>query len=289
MTTPAPRFLITGAGGMLGQAIGRTLTSQGIDHVGFTHSDLDVTDADAVREAIARFVSAPETVVVNAAAYTDVEAAEDHTEDAYAVNGAGAANVASACAAEGARLVHISTDFVFDGEKPGPYTEEDEPNPLSVYGSSKLAGEEAVVSLMSTALIVRTAWIFGPGGANFPSKILARARDGHELRVVDDECGSPTYTVHLARGILALARARAEGVYHLTSQGSCTRFEFAREIVAGVGLVASVVPVKTDDFPTKALRPRNSVLDCSKASALGVELPPWPEGLDSFLQEGTGV
>ena len=163
--------------------------------------------------------------VINAAAYTDVERAEDDEERAFAVNCQGARNVAEAAAEHRLALVHVSTDFVFDGSKSGPYTEEDEPHPLNAYGRSKLAGDRSVTEAHAGALVVRTAWVFGPGGVNFPAKIVALAQARDEIQVVDDEFGSPTASIDLARGILELRGFRATGLFHLTGSGSCSRYE----------------------------------------------------------------
>jgi dTDP-4-dehydrorhamnose reductase len=181
--------------------------------------------------------------------------------------------------------VHVSTDFVFDGTKDGAYSESDVPNPLSVYGASKLAGEHAVTAADPRALIVRTAWVFGPGGINFPTKILDNAAQSTALRVVCDEIGSPTYTLDLAAGILHLARAQAQGVFHVAGLGWCSRDEFAREVLRLAGRSdVEVEPVPASTFPGKAARPANSVLDCAKARASGVLMPEWHDSLARFVQ-----
>ncbi len=191
-----------------------------------------------------------------------------------------------AAAAARARLpfVHVSTDFVFDGTKSGAYAEDDEPHPLSVYGRSKLAGELAVAAEDPGALIVRTAWVFGPAGANFPTKILERARASAAIQVVCDEFGSPTYTLDLAAGILGLLGARARGLFHLAGSGSCCRDEMAREVLRLAGLsTVTVTPVPSSTFPSSAARPSNSVLDCSKAASLGITMPEWHDALARFM------
>ena len=183
--------------------------------------------------------------------------------------------------------MHVSTDFVFDGRKQGAYTEDDDTNPLSVYGASKLAGELAVEQEYPEAIIARTAWVYGPGGVNFPLKIVAAARTRPSLSVVTDEVGSPTYTLDLAAGLLGLVDAGASGLYHLAGSGSCSRFELAGATLALAGLGAvTLEPVTSDAFPTKAERPVNSVLDCSKAAALGVTMPEWPDALARFAASG---
>lgn len=278
--------LIAGANGMLGTALQLVCAERGIGVVAPAESDFDITSPEAVGSIVGDFATAnPGGVFVNAAAYTNVEKAEDDPARAFMVNAHGAAILADAAARHGLRFVHVSTDFVFDGTKSGPYTEDDQPCPLSVYGQSKLAGEIAVAGTDPNALIVRTAWVFGPAGVNFPTKILERAASSDTISVVDDEIGSPTYTLDLARGILDLAFAGASGVYHLANAGSCARDEMAREILrlAGLGHVR-VEPVPSATFPSKAARPANSVLDCSKAAAAGVTMPGWRDALARFLE-----
>lgn len=281
-------FLITGAGGMLGTALSRVLAQRGAVFEALSHSELDITDPAAVADAFDRFASTlaadiASAVVINAAAYTNVERAEERATDAYAVNERGARLVAEAAAEAGLGLVHVSTDFVFDGEADRAYVESDAPNPLSVYGASKLAGERAVAVAHPRPLIVRTSWVFGPGNANFPAKILELARTRDTLQVVTDEVGSPTYTLDLAQALLGMVDAKAEGLYHMAGAGSCTRFELARATLEAAGLDRELVPVTADAFPTKARRPRNSVLDCSAAAALGVTMRPWEEALSDFV------
>ena len=295
------RLLIVGAGGMLGTALVRVAPNRGHEPVAYTEAELDITDRAATQAALAAFAaglteSGAGGAVVNAAAYTDVERAEDDVERAYLINEQAAGWLAGAAHSEGLGFVHVSTDFVFDGTKTTPYTETDEPRPLSVYGASKLAGEREVFAAHPKALIVRTAWSFGPGGTNFPLKILQRARAlrkddgaGGVLRVVADEFGSPTYTVDLAEGLLALLASGATGLFHLTSGGVCSRYELALETLRLAGFRVpgdlSVEPVSSSSFPTKAERPLYAVLDCAKAAESGVRLPKWQDGLARFLAE----
>ncbi len=282
-------LLVAGAGGMLGTALQRVAAARGIRIEAPSESGFDITDEAAVARVVAAFADglAPgeSGVLVNAAAYTNVERAEDEPELAYRVNEEGARIVAEAARERGLGFVHVSTDFVFDGAKVGPYTETDAPNPLSVYGASKLAGERAVARAYPGALTVRTAWVFGPGGVNFPTKILGFAAKRDTLSVVTDEAGSPTYTIDLAAGILGLADAGASGLFHLTGSGSCTRFDFAGAILAAAGMTRHLEPVKAAAFPSKAARPANSVLDCAKAAAFGVTMPHWRDALERFMAE----
>jgi len=284
------RVLIAGSGGMLGTALRRVLSERGTPFTAPPESEFDITDSAAVRHVVARFadtLASTETgLLVNAAAYTNVEAAEDDPDTAFRVNELGALNLAVAAHDAGMAFAHVSTDFVFDGTKDGPYVETDEPNPLSVYGASKLAGEIAVATAYPKALIVRTAWVFGPGGVNFPSKIIALGRERDRLSVVTDEIGSPTYTIDLATALLGLSEGGASGLYHLAGAGSCSRFDLASEVLRLAGLASALEPVTADAFPTKARRPRNSVLDCSKAAAVGVAMPEWRDALRRFLECG---
>jgi dTDP-4-dehydrorhamnose reductase len=201
------------------------------------------------------------------------------------VNERGAHLLAEAARDAGLGFVHVSTAFVFDGAGHGGYVESDPVDPLSVYGVTKLAGELAVAHAYPDALIVRTAWVFGAAGENFPARILHAARSGQALKVVTDECGSPTYTIDLATGLLDLAEAGAGGLFHLAGRGSCTRFELAVETLRLAEIYAAIEPVSSASFPSRVQRPANSVLDCSKAAALGVVMPEWQDGLARFLQE----
>jgi dTDP-4-dehydrorhamnose reductase len=276
---------------MLGTALQRILAAKGAVFSAPGEGEFDITDPVAVRHRVAEFVAglAPgaQGVLLNAAAYTNVEAAEDNAELAYLVNSHGPALLAREARAQGLAFAHVSTDFVFDGHKHGAYTEDDDTNPLSVYGASKLAGEIAVEQEYPEAIIARTAWVFGPGGANFPVKIVAAARTRQKLSVVTDEVGSPTYTLDLATGVLGLVAAGASGLYNLAGAGDCSRYELAQRVLqlAGLGGV-EVEPVTSDAFPMKAARPLNSVLDCSKAAALGVTMPVWTDALARFAAEG---
>jgi dTDP-4-dehydrorhamnose reductase len=227
----------------------------------------------------------PDGVLVNAAAYTDVERAENDRETSFLVNDEGARNLAEAAVSRGIRLAHVSTDFVFDGEKSGPYVEGDEVHPLSAYGESKLAGERSVAAASPDSLIVRTAWVFGAGGMTFPHKMLELATERENLTVVTDQVGSPTYTVDLAAGILALLDAGATGLFHLVGAGSCSWYELAAETLRLAGVEKEIRPTTADAFPSTATRPHNSVLDCSKAAGYGVVMPEWRDALSRFVAE----
>ncbi|MCL6581677.1 MAG: dTDP-4-dehydrorhamnose reductase [Firmicutes bacterium] len=251
------RVVVLGAGGMLGRDVVRVLG--GCHEVtAATRRDCDVTDLDQVVGLVRRV--GPD-VVINAAAFTKVDACETETATAYAVNALGARNAAVASRRVGAALVHFSTDYVFDGLKGAPYDEFDPPAPLSVYGRSKLAGESLVRSLCPEHYIVRTQWLYGRGGTNFVATIRRLARGGAQLRVVDDQFGSPTWTQDLAAAVARLIERPRYGTYHLTNSGECSWFEFAQEIVGRVGLEGHLLPVSSSELDRPARRPAYSVLD----------------------------
>ena len=277
---------------MLGTALQSVLKERGARFVAPPEAEFDITSLPGDQEIAKRFAKSlrdgERGVLVNCAAYTNVERAEDEPDLALLVNERGAVNLARAAHENELSFVHVSTDFVFDGFKEGAYAEDNEPHPISVYGETKLAGEDSVLAENPDALVVRTAWVFGPGGANFPVKILEAARTRPELKVVTDEVGSPTYTIDLAAGIVGLLGKQASGIYHLAGAGSCSRLELAQEILKLAGLETPIEPVTSDAFPTKAARPLNSVLDCSKAAALGVTMPDWHDSLARFMRAPGG-
>ena len=244
--------------------------------------DLDITD----RIAAAGFIQdeRPE-VVIHAAAYTDVDAAESDPATAAAVNSRGAENVASACREVGARMILISTDYVFDGEKRTPYVESDRPNPVNAYGRSKLEGEILARRALPTATVVRTAWLYGAGGENFITKILAGARGANCLQMVSDEVGSPTWTVDLAAALKQLIECGAFGLlYHLAGAGACSRYEFAAELFSLLGIKdCRLEPVGKESFPTPARRPAYSALSSERLGLENIEpLRHWREALNEF-------
>src|SRR5947209_6550042 len=276
-------MLITGAGGMLGQDLLIAATSAGAEVVALDRAALDITDASAVGAACA---SARPDVVVNCAAYTDVDGAERDEETATRVNGDGAGIVAVQAQATGAHTIHISSDYVFDGTASAPYLEGDPAAPVSAYGRSKLAGETAVADGAPGAhTIVRSSWLFGTEGPCFPATILRLAAERDELRVVDDQRGCPTYTGHLARALIELAERRPEGVVHVAGGGQCTWFEFAREIVQAADLPCQVTPCTTAEFPRPAPRPAYSVLASRRLEGGVPSLPHWRAGLADYMTE----
>jgi dTDP-4-dehydrorhamnose reductase len=264
--------LLTGAGGQLGRAAVRVFTRHQL--AARTHAELDVADPAAVEAALAEL--RPDAVL-NAAAYTAVDAAEDDREAAYRVNEAGPRVLAEATARRGLPLLHVSTDYVFDGEKGAPYVESDPTHPLSVYGASKLAGEDAVRRANPRHWIARTAWLYGPAGKNFALSIRAAAARERALRVVDDQSGSPTYAPHLAAALERLLERAEHGTFHLANAGVASRFEFAGALLQALGSGAKLEPVPTSAWPTRARRPRNTALASERA--LGIALPDWREGV----------
>ncbi|MDD3582015.1 MAG: dTDP-4-dehydrorhamnose reductase, partial [Desulfobacca sp.] len=255
------KILITGSNGQLGHTLVQEGTSRGWTIIATDVDQLDITNRPGV---LAEVENCRPDLIINAAGYTQVDECETKTELAYRVNALGPRNLGLACRRYGVRLLHISTDYVFDGKKPGPYLEWDLPRPLSVYGCSKWLGEQWVREQCPDHFIVRTAWLYGPEGQNFVKTILSRgaelADQGLPLKVVHDQYGTPTSTLALTRQIFDLIATDAFGTYHATCQGTCTWYEFALQIVAAAGLAVEVKPCTTSEYPRPAPRPRNSVL-----------------------------
>ena len=281
------RWLVTGAGGMLGTDLVATVASRGEPVTGIDRAGLDVTDAAAVTDAIAR--GRPE-VVVNCAAWTAVDEAEAAEERALAVNGAGVANLAAACARSGARLVQVSTDYVFAGDAGRPYAEDDVPAPRTAYGRTKLAGERAVLGqLPGSGYVVRTAWLYGAHGPSFVRTMIKLEDQRPTVDVVDDQHGQPTWTADVARQIIALVHSvAAPGIYHATSSGQTTWFGLAREIFALLGAdPARVRPIPTSALPRPAPRPAYSVLGHGAWAGPGV--PPIGEWRTALYRAFPGL
>ncbi len=289
-------ILITGANGQVGWEVARR--AKGVSLRTLTRAELDVSQRDAVLATVA---AAKPKVVINAAAYTAVDKAESEREAAFAINRDGPAYLAEACAKNGAALIHISTDYVFDGTKPGAYLETDTTAPLGIYGASKLSGEEAVRAVLRNHVILRTAWVHGIHGHNFVNTMLRLARERDTLRVVDDQHGCPTFAGDLADAILAIARRTVTGTapldgygtFHCVGTGETTWCGFARKIVAEAAPIIRKQPtveaIATADYPTPAKRPANSVLDCTKlARVYGVTMRPWEDGLAEMLAATLG-
>ncbi len=281
------KVLIIGAAGQLGRDLGLTFSSGhqvlGADTAG-AERELDITELNDVVELA---VDYQPDVVINAAAFTNVDGCQTSREACWEVNAAGASHVARACGiCGGATLIHISTDYVFDGSKREPYTEHDPASPLGEYGKSKFAGEQAVrEELPAKHLIVRTAWLFGAHGHNFVKTMLKLGRERNELSVVDDQTGSPTYAKHLAVALRALAENRLAdpGVYHMTGSGQCTWHEFASEIFRLAGIEVRVKRTSTEEFNAPAPRPAYSALANTRAPE--IKMPDWHDGLTECLNE----
>ncbi len=278
-------FVVLGAGGMLGTALSAALRRRPGRVAALTRADLDLTDGDAVR---ARLADLRPDVVFNCAAFTRVDECESNEPAAMRINADAPGAVAQTARGLNARFVHLSTDYVFAGDRPAPYRESDPPGPpeaLCVYGRSKLLGEQQVAAAGGRWLIVRTSWLFGPAGPNFVATILKLARTRPELRVVDDQRGRPTYASDLADALIGLCERGAEGIVHVANAGACTWFEFAREIVRRAGLATPVHPCRTEEFPRPARRPANSVLDTTRFEHLaGRRLRPWADALADYLK-----
>jgi dTDP-4-dehydrorhamnose reductase len=271
------RILITGAGGMLGQDVGRAAVAGGHAPIALPRAELDIGDAEAVSAAVA--TAAPDAVI-NCAAWTNVDGAEAEEEAATAVNGPGAGHVAAAAQAVGAWIVHVSSDYVFDGAKRTPYVESDRVGPLSAYGRSKLSGERLVArAAPDSHTVVRSAWLFGAGGPCFPKTIRRLAGERDELTIVDDQVGSPTFTGHLAQALVALTMQTQLGILHVAAEGQCSWFEFAQAIVAASGSDCDVRPITTAEYPVPAPRPAYSVLRSERGAP---RLPGWRDGLAEF-------
>jgi dTDP-4-dehydrorhamnose reductase len=274
------KAMIFGASGLLGQALMREW--KGDEVIGLTSRDFDIRDTDKVRRVIEN--TRPEWIVL-AAAYTDVDGCESNQELAFSVNRDGAVNVARAAKAASAKLLFLSSDYVFDGKKNSPYEVDEQRNPQSIYGRSKAEAEERLLELLPQCCIVRTAWLYGAGGKCFPDTILKLAANRPMLDVVDDQRGCPTYSIDLARAIIQLCRKNARGILHATNSGSCTWFEFAREIVRGAKLPTEVRPTTTQQMARPAPRPAYSVLSAKSLQAYGIAMPAWQDALARYLQE----
>jgi dTDP-4-dehydrorhamnose reductase len=277
------RILVTGAAGMLGHALVPVLET---DHAvaGLTRKDCDLCDEGAVGGI---FKLQKPDLVVHLAAFTNVDGCELDPQKATAWNELATLNVARAAKSLGAAVLYTSTDYVFDGRADSPYSEDAPPNPLSVYGTTKLAGERHVQEIVDRYFVVRTSWLFGPNGKNFVSTILRLAGEQSELRVVDDQRGSPTYTRHLAQKLAKLVETREYGIYNITGDGSCTWFEFAQKIVELHGPNGiRLTPISSTECGRPAPRPAYSVLAKRRLSSLGIgRLPHWEKGLESYLAE----
>lgn len=273
------RILVTGGQGQLGVALQRAPSEHEVRAPG--HSDLDVTSPESVSEAIQLFHP---DVVIHAAAWTDTAAAEREPAAALAVNGEGSGNVARACGAAGVPIAYVSSNEVFDGEKGAPYDEDDSTHAINEYGRGKLAGEEAVQEAGGDFYIVRTSWLYGPGRKSFPEKIIERAQADGAVRGVTDEIAAPTWTGDLAAALLALVSTRRFGLYHLAGEGSCSRKEWAEEVLRLAGIDLPVAAARQAEFGLPFRKPVHSTLANHRAAALGITLRPWRDALAEHMR-----
>jgi dTDP-4-dehydrorhamnose reductase len=275
------RLLVTGAAGMLGHRVLDDARALGHDVVGIDLPDLDLTDEAATVRRVAEL--APDTII-NCAAYTNVDAAEEHEELAGAVNADAAGHLGRAAAQIDARVVHVSTDYVFDGTKDTPWVESDRTAPLGAYGRTKLAGERQLAHACSEHAIVRTAWLFGAGGPNFCDTMLRLAAERDEVSVVTDQVGSPTWTGHLSPALIELAERRGDvGIFHGAGDGACSWNELTLELFERAGVSCRVLPTTSEQFKRPAPRPAWSVLGTERDP--GIVLPPWQDGVQGHLNE----
>lgn len=280
------RILVTGASGQLGYDVERELERRGIEHLGTSSRELDITDREAVERLMAAY--RPDAAI-HCAAYTKVDLAEDEPERCWAVNADGTRNLAAACREIGAKMLYISTDYVFPGTGEQFRRTDDPVSPVNTYGRSKLAGELAVQSLLEKYFIVRISWVFGKNGNNFVKTMLRLAETKAELSVVCDQIGSPTYTADLAPLLCDMVQTERYGVYHATNEGTCAWSEFAEAIFELADKQVTVYPIPTSAYPTRAVRPLNSRMskECLHSNGFQ-ELPEWKNALARYLKEITG-
>jgi len=277
------KVLILGATGLLGKDLLGEWSHD--ETVGLGSRHVDIRDSARVRAVIE---SARPDWIVLAAAYTDVDGCETNRDLAFAVNRDGAVNVAEAAKSRGAKLLFLSSDYVFDGKNTSPYEITDLRNPQSVYGKSKAEAEIRLLETLPGCCIARTSWLFGMGGKCFPDTILKLAATRPKLDVVNDQRGCPTYSPDLARAIIALCRNNAEGIVHVTNSGDCSWFEFAQQIIEGAGLTTEVHPVSSQQMARPAPRPAYSILSAASLHPYGVQMPTWNDGLRRYLEERKG-
>jgi dTDP-4-dehydrorhamnose reductase len=278
------KILITGAKGMLGRALQDELTKTEYNYIAVDKDECDITNINEVNNLLQ--LEQP-THLINCAAYTAVDKAEEDRENSYQINADGPKNLAIACKEYQCQLIHISTDYVFDGTSLKAYREDDKTNPLSVYGASKLLGEEHLLKHYPEAKVVRTQWLYGPYGNHFVNTMLNLARKYQSLTVVDDQIGTPTFTRHLAQSLRVLLHHSAGGIFHLRNSGHCSWYNFAVEIFSQSNNDITVTPVDSSAYPRPAARPKHSVLGMNRwLDELKEEpLPHWKQGLADFLQE----
>jgi len=276
------KVLVTGVGGQLGYDVIKELEKRNIDCVGADRAEFDITDFEAVHKFIIEYMP---DAVIHCGAYTAVDKAEDEPELCHFVNVVGTKNIAKVCKEIAAKMIYISTDYVFDGTKDGFYEVDDEPNPINVYGKTKLAGEIAVKEILEKYFIVRISWVFGVNGNNFVKTMLRLGKEHNELNVVADQVGSPTYTADLAPLIRDMIQTDKYGIYNATNEGECSWAEFAEEIFKVAGMDVKVNHISTVEYPTKARRPMNSRMSKEKLEERGFKrLRSWKEAVEEYTE-----
>lgn len=273
-------YILLGKNGMLGSDVARALELHNIEYIAFDYPEIDVTQIETLRNAIPNDAD----VVINCTAYTAVDLAESNVEVCRAINAIGPRNIAQVCKEVDAKLVHISTDFVFSGDKEGCYYEDDQPDPISVYGITKYEGEQAVMETMDKYFILRTAYLFGINGKNFIETMIS-LKDKELLTVINDQKGSPTHSRDLAEAIIAVSQTEDYGIYHATSEGEATWYEFAKYVFDKLNLDVNIKPCATEDYPTPAKRPHNSVLENKHFKDSNIfAFPQWQDAVDAYLE-----
>lgn len=275
------KVLVTGANGQLGYDVVKELQKQNIEYFGATRKDFDIIDFEATEKFITNYMP---DMVIHCAAYTAVDKAEDEQGLCYLVNASATENIALICKKIDAKMVYISTDYVFDGTKKDFYEVDDKPNPVNVYGRTKLLGEQAVQKMLEKYFIVRISWVFGEHGNNFVKTMLRLGKEHKELNVVADQYGSPTYTADLAPLLIEMIKTDKYGIYHATNEGVCSWAEFAEEIFKVAGMNVKVNHITTDEYPTKAKRPLNSRLSKEKLKGNFRELRDWKNALKEYIK-----
>jgi dTDP-4-dehydrorhamnose reductase len=280
MVAEGTRIAVLGGRGMIGSDLVQTCRQQGLNPIVYDLPQFDITDADQVQQAVAGA-----EIIVNCAAYTNVDGAESQAELAYKVNAEAVGRLGAIARKAGKWVLHISTDFVFDGHGDKPYIETDHPNPINTYGRTKLAGEQLLAGSGCEYCIVRVQWTYGSAGNNFVTKLIRRAKSQDILKVVDDQTGSPTATIEAVKVICELVRKKPKGIYHFASAGYVTRYGMAQFISEKLSMNVKLLPCKTSDFPSPAARPLNSRFDCSRImSLLDEPIENWQGPLELFLR-----
>jgi len=281
MSSPSDKVIILGGKGMLGSEVAAECKSRGIEFEVFDLPEFDITDEHQLARAVGH-----NKIIINCAAFTNVDKAETETDLAFRVNSEAVGNLASIAKRNDAWVLHISTDFVFDGKGSDPYAEKDVPHPINAYGRTKLAGERLLDENKCSYCIMRVEWTYGLNGDNFIKKILQKARTTKEMKVVDDQFGSPTATTEAAKVVCDLMLKKPQGIFHFASQGYASRLEVAQFIVRKLGLDVQLAGCKTSDYPSAAARPLNSRFDCGKIRhLLSGPIKPWQSPLEEFLKK----